>query len=199
MKNTTLQKIRQATTWGALLLTMGMSLPTHAQDPFIGEIRMFAGDFAPRGWALAQGQLMSIAQNTALFSILGTTYGGNGQTTFALPDLRGKIAVGTGGTFNPSIGGQGGQTSVTLTSSQLPAHSHTLNVSNGAATTSETGSDKVLATAQNAGIYTTGTANATLSTTSIGSTGSNASIPTMPPYLVINYIIALEGIFPSRN
>lgn len=197
MKNTTLQKIRQATTWGALLLTMGMSLPTHAQDPFIGEIRMFAGDFAPRGWALAQGQLMSIAQNTALFSILGTTYGGNGQTTFALPDLRGRMVMGTENSLN--LGDKGGQASVTLNSSQLPAHSHTLNVSNGAATTSETGSDKVLATAQNAGIYTTGTANATLSTTSIGSTGSNASIPTMPPYLVINYIIALEGIFPSRN
>lgn len=197
MKNTTLQKIRQATTWGALLLTMGMSLPTHAQDPFIGEIRMFAGNFAPRGWAFAQGQLMSIAQNTALFSILGTTYGGNGQTTFALPDLRGRMVMGTENSLN--LGDKGGQASVTLTSSQLPAHSHTLNVSNGAATTSETGSDKVLATAQNAGIYTTSTANTTLSTTSIGSTGSNASIPTMPPYLVINYIIALEGIFPSRN
>lgn len=198
MKNTALQKIRQVAVCGALLFTMG--IPVHAQDQqYLGEIRMFAGNFAPRGWALAQGQIMSIAQNTALFSLLGTTYGGNGQTTFALPNLQGRMPIGVGGSLNAILGSTGGQTSVTLNSTQLPAHNHTLNVSSNAATTSQTGSDKVLAAAQNAGIYSTESAGTTLSPTSISVSGNSAPVPIMPPYLTINYIIAIEGIYPTRE
>src|SRR6478672_10112699 len=97
-------------------------------EPFLAEIIMFAGNFAPRGWAFCQGQILSIAQNTALFSLLGTTYGGNGQTTFALPDLRGRVPVGTGqgpGLSNYDLGQVSGSESVTLTVSQMPAHNHT--------------------------------------------------------------------------
>src|SRR6188472_303063 len=99
-------------------------------EPFIGMIVMFAGNFAPRNWAFCDGQLLSIAQNTALFSILGTTYGGNGQTTFALPDFRGRVAVGTGtgpGLSNISLGEVAGEASVTLISTQMPQHNHTIS------------------------------------------------------------------------
>ena len=99
-------------------------------SPFIGQITLFAGNFAPRGWAFCNGQLLSIAQNTALFSILGTTYGGNGQTTFALPDLRGRVPVHAGqgpGLSNYDLGQQGGAESVTLTTAQMPAHTHPAN------------------------------------------------------------------------
>lgn len=199
MKNSTLQKIRQATACSALLFAVGLGAPAYAQEQFLGEIRMFTGNFAPRGWALAQGQIMFIAQNPALFSILGTTYGGNGQTTFALPNLQGRVPIGVGGSLNANLGSTGGQTYVTLNSTQLPAHNHSLNVSSNAATTSQSGTDKVLAVAQNAGIYSTEGASTTLNPTSIGIAGNSAPVSTMPPYLTINYIIALEGIYPTRE
>jgi len=188
----------------------------------IGEIRMFAGTFAPRSWAFCQGQILSISQNTALFSILGVTYGGNGQTTFALPDLRGRSAVGAGQgpglTFiNP--GQISGTETVTLLTSQMPAHTHT-------ATATVTGSvnprcldDEAQgdspgggypAAATSAGAIYTSSAqtpdavmgaspiSATASVT-IGITGSSQPVPIRNPYTGINYIICLEGIFPSRN
>src|SRR4051794_10683767 len=110
-------------------------------EPFIGEVIMFAGNFAPRGWALCQGQLLSIAQNTALFSILGTTYGGNGQTTFALPDLRGRVPLGQGqgpGLSSYVLGEVAGNENVTLISTQMPQHNHLLNCNSDSANTDQT-------------------------------------------------------------
>ena len=188
----------------------------------IGEIRMFAGTFAPRNWAFCAGQLMSISQNTALFSILGTTYGGNGQTTFALPDLRGRAAVGTGqgpGLTNITLGEVSGTETVTLLTTQMPAHTHTAT-----ATVTGTSAQKCLddtglgdtpggqfpaISTAGSKIYTnaTQTPDATMgaspitasATVTIGISGNSQPVPIRNPYLGMNYIICLFGIFPSRN
>ena len=188
----------------------------------IGEIRMFAGTFAPRNWAFCAGQLMSISQNTALFSILGTTYGGNGQTTFALPDFRGRTAVGTGqgpGLTNISLGEVSGTETVTLLTTQMPAHTHTAT-----ATVTGTCAPKCLddtglgdtpggqfpaISTAGSKIYTnaTQTPDATMgsspiaatATVTIGIAGNSQPVPIRNPYLGMNYIICLFGIFPSRN
>ena len=174
-------------------------------DAFLGSIIIFGGNFAPRGWALCQGQLLPIAQNTALFSILGTTYGGNGQTTFALPDLRGRAPVGPGqgaGLNDVSLGEVGGNSSVALTAANLPAHTHSLNATQSAGDTRDP-NGSVLAQ-EAAGVTAsykaaTATLNATLAPNSVGATGGGQPIDVHSPYLGINYIIALQGIFPSRN
>ncbi|MDB5678682.1 phage tail protein [Sphingomonas bacterium] len=182
--------------------------------PFIGEIIGFGGNFAPRSYALCQGQLLSIAQNTALFSILGTTYGGNGQTTFALPDLRGRAPIGQGqgpGLQNYDLGQVGGTENATLLTGNLPSHTHagTLNANQVKATAQTPQTGSMLARAadpSSAGstpeIYVpTGTAGAqvALGGLTIGNTGNNLPFPILSPYLTINWLIALEGIFPSRN
>ena len=169
----------------------------------IGEIRMFAGNFAPRSWALCQGQLLSIAQNTALFSILGTTYGGNGQTTFGLPDLQSRVPVGAGrgpGLSDYQLGQAGGVESVTLAPGNVPAHVHTIGANVGPGTTPSP-SGNVMAAATDANrnglnLYATA-ANAAMAST--GPAGSSTPFGIVQPYLGINYIICLEGIFPSRN
>ena len=175
-------------------------------EPLLGTIYMFAGNFAPRGYALCNGQLMSIQQNTALFSILGTTYGGNGTTTFALPDLRGRSPIGTGqgpGLSNIDLGEVAGTENVTLTINNMPAHNHTLNAdSNPAAVSAPAGS--VLAdsgNAQSGGIpvYSSGNPNTQMNPKAIGPAGSSQPFATRNPFLGINYIIAIVGIFPSRN
>ncbi|MCW3107835.1 MAG: Microcystin dependent protein [Segetibacter sp.] len=175
-------------------------------EPFIGQITMFAGNFAPRGWALCNGQLLSISQNTALFSILGTTYGGNGQTTFALPDLRSRVPIhpGQGPGLSPySLGQQGGSETVTLNTNQMPAHYHTLNASS-ADSTETSPTNHVLAetydpnTLNSLNSYATA-ANTNLSPASIGMAGGSQPHENTQPYTCVNYIIALEGIFPSRN
>ena len=172
----------------------------------IGEIRMFAGTFAPRNWAFCAGQLMSISQNTALFSILGTTYGGNGQTTFALPDFRSRTAVGTGqgpGLTNITLGEVSGSETVTLLTTQMPAHTHSLNGVNASATTGNpTGT--TLATTKDAtdntiNSYAVATPAAALHAQSIGIAGNSQPVAIRNPYLGMNYIICLFGIFPSRN
>jgi len=171
-------------------------------EPFIGTIVMFAGNFAPRGWALCNGQLLSIAQNTALFSILGTTYGGDGVSNFALPDLRGRVPIhpGQGPGLSPYVEGQrGGAESATLTSNQLPAHSHPVNCSNTTASRGGTTPvGNVLAVTNSAEIYSA-TPNAQMSPQMIGNTGGNQPVAVVQPYLSVNFIIALQGIFPSRN
>ena len=183
-------------------------------EPFLGEIIMFGGNFAPRSWAFCNGQLLPIAQNTALFSILGTTYGGDGRTTFALPDLRGRapIHVGHGpGLIQINQGERVGVNTNTLTIQQMPSHNHTaastvdvkiaVNSSNGEENTpvgqhlaggtniysDEVGNGQVLG-------GTSGTA-----TTTVGLNGGNQPINNMQPSLGINYIIALQGVFPSRS
>ncbi|HEX5747396.1 MAG TPA: tail fiber protein [Archangium sp.] len=172
-------------------------------DPFIGEIRMFAGNFPPRGWQFCQGQILSIAQNTALFSILGTTYGGNGTTTFALPDLRGRYPMqpGQGPGLSPrTLGEQGGSETVTLISNQMPAHNHTLNVSSQAGDV-ETPVGTVLAADTTATVlnYRSAPIDGTMNPAVIGAAGGNQPHNNMPPYTCVNFIIALQGIFPSRN
>lgn len=166
-------------------------------DPFIGQIIMFAGNFAPRGWALCDGALLSIAQNSALFSILGVTYGGNGQTTFGLPDLRGRTPMSSGagpGLTPRTLGWSGGAESVVLNSSQLPPHIHPFSVSTQAAD-DDAAEGMLIAKSE---IYTSGGTPTVLNPTSIGPTGGSLPIATLPPVQVVNYIIATEGIFPSR-
>jgi microcystin-dependent protein len=176
-------------------------------EPLLGEIKMFAGNFAPRGWALCDGQLLAISSNQALFSILGTTYGGNGTTNFALPNLQGRVPMHVGTGF---IEGQtGGAASVTLTIANLPAHSHAVNCNSSASGTG--GSTFAEGTGQNPSghypgpapspsqaVYAT-SANATMNGSMIAATGSGSAVSTLPPYQVVNFIIALQGIFPSRN
>ena len=181
-------------------------------EPFIGEIRIFGFNFAPRGWALCNGQLLPIAQNTALFSLLGTTYGGNGQTTFALPDLRGRASIHFGqgpGLTDREQGGAGGEESVTLTTAQLPAHTHAANCRSTSADAQDP-SGKVWATVfehtphphthiPGVDAYQAGAPNAQMSPSAIGNTGGSQSHDNMPPFLVLNFCIALEGIFPARS
>jgi len=170
-------------------------------EPFVGEIRMFAGNFAPRGWSFCDGQLLAVSQNDALFSLLGTTYGGDGRTTFGLPDLRGRIPIhqGTGPGLSPRrLGSKAGAESVTLTTNQMPSHTHDVIVNNAAADqTSPTG--HVLAeTAPKT--YTDATARQeNMSSSSVTNTGGGRSHANLMPTLCLNYIIALVGIYPSRH
>ena len=171
--------------------------------PYLGEIRMFAGNFAIRGWALCNGQLMSISTNTALFSILGTTYGGNGITTFALPDLRGRVPIHWGqgnGLSNYVLGEQIGSENVTLLSSQMPIHSHPVNaVASGGNQASPTGNLPAIESTGTSLNYSNGAANTTMNPTAIGTAGGSTPVPLIQPVLSVTFIIALQGIFPSRN
>jgi microcystin-dependent protein len=177
----------------------------------IAEIRMFAGNFAPRNWAFCSGQLLSIAQNTALFSLLGTTYGGNGQTTFALPDLRSRTAVGTAqgqGLSNINLGEQAGTENVTLTTNNLPAHNHTAAASGfypggyaerPAATDSPVNNYHSIMAGTNLYSTTMDTTLAAFSLPALSPSGGGQPVPHRSPYLGMNYIICMFGIFPSRN
>jgi len=195
---------------GAFVVASAMALPAaaRAQDCMLGEVRMFAGDFAPSSWALAQGQLLSIAQNTALFSILGTTYGGNGQTTFALPDLRGRFPLGWGsgpGLTPRSLGEMAGTETVTQTVGQMPAHTHTAvaNASSGAATHIRPQGRLLAKVDPNAvaNVYAPGPPDVSLApeAVSIGVSGGSQPQDNMPPFLGMNFIICMEGIYPSRS
>jgi microcystin-dependent protein len=180
-------------------------------EPFLGEIIMFAGNFAPRGWALCNGQILSIAQNTALFSILGTTYGGNGQTTFALPDFRGRVPVSQGqgpGLSAYDLGEVTGVENTTLLINQMPAHNHTATVTiNPAASplsASEDPTNAVPAGGSQQSIYASapdGTTkmNAGMATATIAPAGGSQPFSIIQPLLCVNFIIAIQGIFPSRN
>jgi len=170
-------------------------------EPFIGEIRYVAFNFAPLGWALCEGQTLPIAQNTALFSLLGTTFGGDGVRTFNLPDMRGRVPVAPGqgpGLSDRILGETGGQESVALTVQQMPKHRHALRAVSGSAdTTSPTGG--ALANSSSVAIYSTSVPNTTLFNESIGHTGRGEPHENMQPFLGMTCIIALEGIFPARN
>lgn len=167
--------------------------------PFIGEIRIFAGNFAPSGWALCHGQLLPIAENDTLFALIGTTYGGNGETSFGLPDMRGRIPVhqGAGPGLSPRVLGQrGGSERVTLGLAQIPAHSHTL-VASSVPSRSTAGSNGLLAPAT-VPIYGTGTPTTAMAPQALASAGGGQPHENMAPYLAINFIIALFGIFPNE-
>jgi microcystin-dependent protein len=177
----------------------------------IGEIRMFAGNFAPRTWLFCQNQLISIAQNTALFSILGTTYGGNGQTTFGIPDFRGRVPVGTGqgpGLSNRSLGEMSGTQTNTITSANFPAHTHPFSGSitmpgNAADGNADAASGNYPAGLTGTNMYSTvnngsGLGNMQLALTG-AATGSSTPVNNIQPVMGMNYIICQFGIFPSRN
>ena len=172
-------------------------------EPFVAEIRMFGGNFAPRGWAFCNGQLLSIAQNTALFSLLGTTYGGNGQTTFGLPDLQGRSPMhrGDGPGLTPRVQGEmSGEPTVTLAASQIPAHTHQAQ-----ADASASGQSSPVNATWGAGgrgrppAYSANPPGATLSGQALAPTGGGQPHNNRSPYLGVSFIIALQGIFPSRN
>ncbi|MFF5994929.1 tail fiber protein [Lysinibacillus sp. KU-BSD001] len=171
-------------------------------DAYTGEIRVFTGNFAPRGWALCNGQLLSIAQNTALYAILGTKYGGDGKTTFALPNLQGKTAMhqGAGGGLTPRvIGESGGTSSVTLTVSELPSHRHIPNCNNTPDTIEPQNSIWSGKSGRGStNLYST-EINSPMSPLALGSTGGNQSHNNMQPYLGVNFIIYLNGEFPPRS
>jgi microcystin-dependent protein len=178
-------------------------------DPFLGEIRMMGFGIIPKGWLACQGQLLPINQNQALFALLGTTYGGNGQTTFALPDLRGRAAIGFGqapGLGNYYQGQAGGSESVTLTAAQMPSHGHllagSLKADAGADGTDPSGAYPA-APADATRPFATGTPNATLNSAALaGSTanaGNGAGHENRQPVLGMNYCIAVQGMFPTRN
>jgi microcystin-dependent protein len=172
---------------------------------YIGQISLFAGNFPPRNWAFCDGQLLSIAQNTALFSILGTNYGGNGQTTFALPDLRGRVPMHTGSSTGPglsphSLGEVSGAENITLISSQMPAHSHFVNgVASGGNQSSPAGNLPAIESTGTSLDYSNAATNATMNAGMIGIAGGNQPHSNMQPYSCVNFIICLYGIFPSRN
>jgi microcystin-dependent protein len=171
-------------------------------DPYIGEIRIFAGNFAPRGWALCNGQILSIAQNTALFSLLGTTYGGNGQTTFALPNLQGRAPMhpGQGPGLTPRVLGESsGINTVTLLTNEMPAHTHALTASSSPASArNPTGNP--LARSRNGNAYQTTIQNLVpLAAQAVSLAGSGQPHNNMQPYLALNFIIALQGIYPPRS
>jgi len=174
-------------------------------QPFIGEIFMFAGTFAPRDYMFCDGAVLPIAQNTALFSLLGTTYGGNGQTTFALPDLRGRLPLNQGqgpGLSNYVIGQQSGTPTVTLTAANLPAHTHGVSPGAGGAATSPTPVGNVPAVPASGTPYAaTGAAKmaGNLAAGTTGTSGNSLPHENMMPYLGVNFIIAIFGIYPSRN
>lgn len=178
-------------------------------SPYLGQIIMFAGTFAPRGWALCNGQLLSINANTALFSILGTQFGGNGTTTFGLPNLQGRVVVGAGqlpGGGSYVSGSVGGSENVTLSVAQMPTHSHNVNAdatvgTQGDPTNANIAEPKGGNRDGSLNAYTTGTPGAPvqLSTNTVAGQGGNQPHPNLQPYQVINYIIAIQGVFPSRN
>lgn len=170
-------------------------------EPFLGQIQAFGFNFAPRGWAKCDGQLLPISQYSALFSLLGTIYGGDGRTTFALPDLRGRSPIhygnGPGLTTRP-IGQRSGQENVTLTTSQIPAHNHPTNIAVSTESGEENSSNLFIANNQG-GFNEESSTNQNLGGVTSGLTGGTQSHNNMPPYIVLNYCIALQGIFPSRS
>jgi len=170
-------------------------------DAYLGEIRMFAGNFAPAGWALCQGQLLGIAENTALFSLLSTQYGGDGVRTFALPDLRGRFAVDQGQGPNLTIrnpGDQGGTERVALTVAQIPPHNHLVACASGSGTVSSPAA-AYWSTDPAGGVAAySNTANSQMAPVAVAPAGGGIPHDNVQPFLAINYIIALNGIFPSR-
>ncbi|MBZ9750245.1 tail fiber protein [Deinococcus sp. HMF7604] len=168
------------------------------QEPYIGTIQICSFPFAPKGWAFCQGQTLPIAQNQALFAVLGTSYGGDGRTTFALPDLRGRVPLhfGTQGNLTVTVGQTGGAPTHTLSQNELPQHTHGLQASSQAASTTLPDG----AALASAPLYvTSGGSLSALANTTLSPAGGSQPHNNMPPVLALNFIIALQGIFPSRS
>lgn len=191
----------------SLAVCLNFSTTSQAQqDSFIGEVQMFAGNFAPRNWAFCNGQLLPISQNTALFSILGTTYGGDGRTTFGLPDLRGRVVIhdgsGTGPGLSPyNLGQTGGVETVTLNQNEMPNHTHADQVS--AVDPVDSGQESVNPTgnywAQGEGYANANNTQMSSATVPLGAAGGSQAHTNIAPYNTVNYIICLFGTYPSRN
>jgi len=169
-------------------------------EPFVGEIRMFAGNFAPRGWAFCDGQLLAVAQNDALFSLLGTVYGGDGRTTFGLPDMRGRLPLHAGsgpGLSSRQLGSKGGTEQETLTVNQLPSHGHPFQGTASPATTRDpVGNSPAEAQAD---VYVEDLSPIPLSGQAISEVGGSRAHSNLMPFLCVHFIIALFGIYPSRQ
>lgn len=166
-------------------------------EPFLSEVRIMSFVFAPKGWALCNGQLLPINQNQALFSLLGTTFGGDGRVNFALPDLRGRtpIHVGSGHT----LGERGGEQAHTLSIAELPQHVHTANATTSAATTNNPGSGVMLAQSTASSLYGSASNLQAMAPAAISNTGGSQAHLNMQPFLTLSFCIALQGIFPSPN
>ena len=171
-------------------------------DPFVAEIRIFPFNFAPKGWAFCDGQLMPLSQNTALFALLGTTYGGDGKSTFALPDLQGNSAMHPGqgqGLSQRFLGEMGGSETVTLLESEMPAHQHTANALGVVSTTAAPSTQTALARSVNGSAYAAGGgALQQLAFEALPPAGGSLPHNNLQPYLTLNYCIALQGVFPQR-
>ena len=170
-------------------------------DSFVAEIRMFGFNFAPLGWAFCNGQVLPISQNTALFSLLGTNFGGNGQNTFALPNLQSSFAIGQGqgpGLTLRNVGETGGSATVTLQTAEIPAHSHGLMADAGANSNFPMGAN-LATTANGAAVYRIPGATAAMAPDALFSAGNSSPHENRQPYLGLNFCIALQGIFPPRN
>jgi microcystin-dependent protein len=170
-------------------------------EPFVGEIRMFAGTFAPRGWAFCDGQLLAVSQNDALFSLYGTIYGGDGRTTFGLPDMRGRLPIhqGTGPGLSPRrLGAKGGAEAVTLTTNQLASHTHDLNASVQPGTSAQPAG---LVPAEGVGVnfYAEQPQDTMMASAMLAHSGGSHSHTNLMPALCVNFIVALFGIYPSRT
>ena len=170
-------------------------------EPFVGEIRMFAGNFAPRGWAFCDGQLLAVSQNDALFSLFGTIYGGDGRTTFGLPDMRGRLPIHAGqgpGLSERRLGAKGGAEKVTLTVNQMPSHTHPFNASADLASDSNP-QGNVPGQSPSIDLYIEDGQTQNLASSAITNTGGSRSHTNLMPFLCINFIVALVGIYPSRH
>lgn len=171
-------------------------------EPFIAEIRIFGGNFAPRGWAFCNGQLLPISQNTALFSLIGTTYGGDGRNTTALPNLQGRAPMHPGrgpGLTARQLGQRGGVTSVTLSEAQMPSHTHNFMASPNEADAYTPVNHVMAATEPQYGYYADANNLSSLKSDALSNTGGSQAHTNMQPYLALNYIIALVGLYPSRS
>ncbi|WP_306050765.1 phage tail protein [Oceaniradius stylonematis] len=171
-------------------------------EPFVGEIRMFAGNFAPRGWAFCDGQLLAVSQNDALFSLLGTIYGGDGRTTFGLPDMRGRLPIHAGhgpGLSERRLGAKGGTEKVTLTVNQLPSHTHPEQGTTSNANLPDPSGNRLGTSTVLEPFSATEALDVNMAATAVSRTGGSQSHTNLMPYLCVHFIIALFGIYPSRH